>query len=447
MTFQSILFKNVADRDLAEQVVPPGFFVDLNLDQIVTVVTAKKEEYALKPFFYLPLHDVDAITYRHEIMRDLQDARLFATITSFSARMRTMRRHLDLAGKLSYVRQKERWFLDAVDSYCDAVSQLVGDLSREQFTSRGLLSFREYITEYAASESFGSLREQTKKLKNDLASIRYCLFIDGLTVHAGRYADEPDYTAEIEATFERFKQGDVSRYPFEFSEEPGMNRIEAMVFDLVVKRYPDIFFALEQYCSVHKEFQYPTIVTFDREIQFYIAWLEYIAPLREAGLNFCYPRISSVSKEIHSLGGFDLALAAKLRAEQSLLVCNDFRLAGPERVIVVTGPNQGGKTTFARTFGQLHYLAGLGCPVPGAEAQLFLFDRRFTHFEREENTATSAASCRTTLSGSTPSWNGPRLRVSSSSTRSSPPPRFRTQRSSAGRSPQGLWSWTCCASG
>ncbi|HTV71444.1 MAG TPA: hypothetical protein VMF90_23180 [Rhizobiaceae bacterium] len=154
--------------------------------------------------------------------------------------------------------------------------------------------------------------------------------------------------------------------------------------EFVGKLHPEVFVPLQTFCDTQSEFIDHMIATFDRDVQFYMAYLDYIVVLRGAGLQFCYPQVSASSKEVYDYDGFDIALAHKLIVDGTAVVCNDFSIMGDERVLVVSGPNQGGKTTFARAFGQIHYLAGIGCPVPGREAQLFLFDRLHTHFEKEE---------------------------------------------------------------
>lgn len=383
MTFQSILFKK--PEDVKETVTAPDFFGDLNLDQIIDAITAGKEEYNLKPLFYTPLNDIEAIVYRQEIMQELEDKTLFEQIKSFAQKMRTMRAHLAQAGKLHYKYQKERYFLEAVEIYCDAVNCLANDLNLAELKSRGFLAFREYLTNYSQSGPFNSLLAETKKLQADLATVKYCLLIKGNRISVRKYEGEIDYSKEVEKTFERFRQGAVKDYRVEFSTWPDMNHVEAQILDLVARLYPDIFLHLDNYCTENSNYLDETIAVFDREIQFYIAYLEYIAILKQKGLKFCYPQITNKCKEIYDYEGFDLALAYKLTREGTTVVCNDFCLKGKERIFVVTGPNQGGKTTFARTFGQLHYLASLGCPVPGREARLFLFDRLFTHFEKEED--------------------------------------------------------------
>ncbi len=58
MTFQSILFPSSEDRLSKETLQVPDFSLDLNLNQIIDAITASKEEYNLKPFFYTSLHDI-----------------------------------------------------------------------------------------------------------------------------------------------------------------------------------------------------------------------------------------------------------------------------------------------------------------------------------------------------------------------------------------------------
>ncbi len=384
MTFHSILFEKPEDFPHRVADESPDFFVDLNIDQIVDTITAGKEEYNLKPFFYTILHNIEAIKYRQEIMQDLENKTLCEHIKSFAGRMHTMREYLSKAGDLHNKYQKERWFLDAVEIYCDAINSIVADLNLTDLQSRGLLRFREYIASYAQSAAFTSLLTETKKLAEGLSQIRYCLLIKNNTVEVRPCASEIDYSTVIEETFAKFKQEAVKDYRVKFYDQIEMNNVEENILDLIVQIYPDTFLNLDNYYVKNRNYVDETIIVFDREIQFYIAYLEYMSLFKGTGLRFCYPKITHDHIEIYDYEGFDLALAYKLINQNLSVVCNDFYLKDPERVIVVSGPNQGGKTTFARMFGQLHYLASLGCSVSGRESQLFLFDRLFTHFEKEE---------------------------------------------------------------
>lgn len=383
--FHSILFEQTDENLMVETQEAPAFFSDLNLDQIIDAVTDGKEEYNLKPFFYTALHDADMIEYRYEIMRELENEILFEYIKLFTQKMQAMRDQLAQAEKLYYQYQKESWFLDAVEIYCEAVNSLVSDLALVDLKARGFLAFREYVANYAQSESFTSLITETKKLKGDLSLIKYCLLIKDNSIKVHKYEGETDYSVDVENTFEKFKQGAVKDYIVKFYDAPDMNHIEAKILDFVAQLHSDLFLSLDNYCEKNDHYLDEKIGIFDREIQFYISYREYMAKFKQVGLAFCYPKVSNECKEVYNYGGFDLALANKLMAENASVVCNDFYLKGTERIFVVSGPNQGGKTTFARVFGQLHYLASIGCPVPGSDARLFLFDRLFTHFEREED--------------------------------------------------------------
>jgi DNA mismatch repair protein MutS len=383
--FTSILFDGPGPGSEACERDAPACFADLNLDQVVDAITAGREPYNLKPFFYTPLSSADTIRYRHEVLRDLDGTAVREHVRSFAQKMQEMRESLAQAAALRYRYQKEALFLEAVGIYCEAVTCLARDLALAGLRSVGFLALREYLSAYTGSAEFESLVAATNKLKDDLSGIRYCLHIKGNRIRVSRYESEPDYSREVEDTFRKFQQGTVKDYRVKFRTLLDMDHVEGGILDLVARLHPEIFSDLDSFCQDNADYVNDVISRFDREVQFYIAYLEYLGPLRSAGLAFCYPEVSATSKDVSADATFDLALAGKLIAEGAPVVCNEFHLSGRERVLVVSGPNQGGKTTLARSFGQLHYLASIGCLVPGREAALFLSDRLFTHFEKEED--------------------------------------------------------------
>lgn len=383
---RSILSLDPEDGESAEPCERPDYFADLNLDQIVAAVIAGRDEYGLEPLFLRPLHSADAIAYRQEVARDLEDPNLFARIAAFTDATAAMRSDLALSATMRHAPQGQRWHLKAAETYVDAVTALASDLAEAGVASRGLLSFRDYLSGYVASPAFLELRGDVHALLETLAGTRYRMEVSGESIRVSRPEAETDYTVDVLATFERFRQGQVVAKVRPTQEHAGqMGEFSTRVLRFVARLYPDTFASLATFLGTHRDFLDPTVADFDREVHFYTSYLAYVAPLREAGLAVTYPTVSADSKRVGATRSFDLALAQRLLGDGVPIVCNDVTLDGDERILVVTGPNQGGKTTFARMFGQLHYLASLGLPVPGEGVRLFLFDHMYSHFEKEED--------------------------------------------------------------
>jgi hypothetical protein len=382
--FRSILFAGDVVEPRAEQ---PEAFRDLNLDQVVDALVGGRDEYDLRPFFHTPLREVDTVAYRHEVFLDLRNDEVRSAVESFADGMRRVRRFMNMVGTQRFKWEKERWLLDAATLYQETVSELAGRLAELEPSSRGLNELRAFLADYVGSGEFTSLVADTRNVVEGLDRVRYTMRINGGRVTVSPYLDEPDYSVEVEKTFERFRQGAAQDHLVKVPDSGAMDHVEAKIADLVARLSPDAFAALDAYCERHRTFMHPLLGRFDREVQFYLAYLEHAERLEAAGVAFCSPAVSSRFKTTSVEGGVDLALATSLYREKGELVPNDFRLEGEERIVVVSGPNNGGKTTFARMFGQLHYLAALGVPVPARSARLFLADAVFTHFERQEQVA------------------------------------------------------------
>lgn len=383
MNFEGILYKkNYSADNLNSQA--PAFFPDANLDQVIEAILKDKEEYNLKAFFYSPLRDAESIRYRQDILKDLEDIDVSESVSIFANDMAVLRKKMFLTGKAEYQYYKKRLALESFVFYAESIYAFQKSLTEVVIHSEGMLAFRDFLTDYIQSRRFTEPLQYARTIMAELSSVTYSVHFKELRVQVKEYREEEDLSAVVLKTFARFREENAKDYAYKYPSVVDMNHIEASIQEGVANLFPSVFAKLDDFYERYSVFPDEKIVSFDREVQFYVSFLAFIKGIRESGLKFCYPNVYDGYGAVSCREGFDLALANKFRSRQLPVVVNDFYLDEAERIIVVTGPNQGGKTTFARFFAQVHYLSALGLPVPGTEALIPVVDMIFTHFEKQE---------------------------------------------------------------
>lgn len=283
---------------------------DLNLDQIIQEIVRDRDEYDLEVFFCHPLKNISAVNYRLEVMRDLENSNLYGALVSFAHGMKKVRDYEGFSISLHNKAQCEKWKLDAAYEYCKTLLHLYESLCSLSFTSKGFQLFSVWLTEYIKSDYFHTLLSETEKLEEEFKKIQYAVVVYRDTVTVTPDTEVLDYSAELTETFKNFLET-TSDTPVSIFGDLEMCLLETKILSIVENMYEISFQELKSYAKKHMDFISDKIRKFDRELQFYISYLEYIAPLKRKGYSFSLPEFSS-AKNIHVAGGYDIALAVGL---------------------------------------------------------------------------------------------------------------------------------------
>lgn len=330
--------------------------------------------------------DRATVTHRQDVTADVERPAIADALRRFTVDTDRTRAQLASAAQVRHPPQQQAWALAAVTGRGRAAERLAEALRSAAPASAGLLAVLAHLESRLADPVERDRRARAEALTAELAGLRYVLRVAGDRLWVSADAGQLDATAPIAGTFERFRQREPGARPSHGGgASPWLSHVQEAVIDRVAALHPDLFGRLAAFAADDVVTD-PVLERFDGEVRVFLAYRALVAPLRAAGLPLCRP-VLDASGRVEARGTYDLALADRLVAAGEAVVRNDLTLDSGERVVVVTGPNQGGKTTLARTVGQLHVLAALGLQVPGGGVRLALPDRVLTVFGRQEAVA------------------------------------------------------------
>ena len=379
MEFVSILdYKECPHMEVGR----PEFFVDLNIDQIIKKIQFFSLVPVEKYYYMLPV-DKECENYRRDIYGDVKNPEVNKALTEFKARYETYKEDVANKNEVEIGIQRNIWQVLEIADYCETFGKLCEELDKAVLNSAGLIALRDMLKAYTGDEKFIKMRERAISLKEKLQSFRVKIV----------YENEQIYVTEeeVEGIYENFLQEHFNdhglRMKSPFSQTIHLNNLEQEIVRKFIRKETGFFKDAEAFHKKYAEYENEVLIRFGEEIDYYLSYYAFQQKMELAGFAFTTPTVDE-DKDISATGLYDLALACANMHAETDVVSNDMYYGSGEKFIVVTGPNQGGKTTFARSLGQLIYFSKMGLDVPAVQANVHSFKEILTHFSVEESVET-----------------------------------------------------------
>lgn len=379
MAFESILDLR---KSSYKDELRPSFYVDFNLDQIIDRICRNWGENISSFYYYLPA-DKECEDYRRAVMADVKLEGLNGALMSF---VKCMKQHQEIEKKKEFVKrdiQKAAWHVSEILQYGAALQELFTALQDADIRSQGMQELRESLEQYLGSEEFKAMYQQADMLLQERNNVRFRI----------SYADNQVVVSETEVpgTYDSFLKNNLTEpeKPMKspFVENPDLVSFEMLVIEILQRKKPELFKKTLDFYEKYKDYAKEVYIQLGKELPYYLAFYKFEEKMQKLGFAFTSPSVDE-KQDMFATGLYDLALACVNSDEDKAVTSNDFVYHEGESFIVLTGPNQGGKTTFARSMGQMMYFTKMGLDVPAMAANVHYFNNILTHFTVEESVET-----------------------------------------------------------
>lgn len=353
---------------------------DLELDTVYRAMAAGDDYlYGIaKQVVPASLVDPDAIRYRQDVLADCMEneaiVRQLYAIAIEAVEVERKSFYWGLTASPGSVLHSAR---DLVQAFVPLIGKLrdIADRDAGGFGSSGFLRFYARVREELADDYLATITHCLKELK----------FRDGVLISAqlGRgnkgthYVLRKPHDRDPNLLHRLFaKRPEARTFRIADRDEGGaraLSELEARGIDHVAN-------ALAQSADHIKSF----FSMLRSELGFYLGCLNLRAALAAHGMAVCMPVCEPVwARQYRFRALYDVSLA--LRMDRAP-VGNDADASGKD-LVVVTGANQGGKSTFLRSLGIAQVLMQAGMFVGAAAFEANLASGIYTHYKREEDAA------------------------------------------------------------
>lgn len=393
-----------AERRKAIQDSGTMFAEDLQLDNIKRLISLGGSERFMALTQELS-DDIPTIEYRLDCLEDfLRNPDLAQTFRRIIAELSGRRPDTDGDDVDSFYDLRDK--MDELSFFLACIEEInklyrrIGH-SIKSAAMKGLFDFFDRLPQ---SENFISITRNLSELRatfsKTIRSVKIGVNFDGNMI--------PDSAGLIEVSNDKiYPKGNViERMVFksnggkeQFSGEEHLNSVTHRTpVDIDTALFRELSEYTKEYArritaalSGYRESFFSDINELEQQLDYYEGAAAFINSAEVRGMPMCRPKI--LPKENRSMklkGLYDLSFYKQLVAEDARamlsekIVRNDIELGDNARFYMVTGANNGGKTTFARAVGLCQAFAQAGLYVPAESAEISLCDNILTHFPRDE---------------------------------------------------------------